>query len=221
MVSAITSIFYFPNISAKQLSGVLSMPETEAELKLAKAVLTLSKNIEENDGIMHGNSNFDATKNAGHDYLEYGTQIVLETMKELYAKYDTTSEEGYISYINDLKNTIIDVANDARIEKTENYHKICFDANLLLIEEHKRSLLESLTTNDEVVRFLTESSSLTSAFMVISENISYLTQVLFIGDRSNTSGSKIDLTENDLELACKFVKGFDDYIKSLQSFTRN
>ena len=80
--------------------------------------------------------------------------------------------------------------------------------------------MKRLLENDNVIEFGKDDDLLYTKIL-LAVNVEYLTQALYIGDKYNDVGSKDDLSADDLDQATKFTESFTDYIKSLQSFTRN
>lgn len=220
-VDKITDIFRFPNITLKQISEILLHPDTEAELKLANAVLDLSMTFSEYKEILNGESFFNPEKNDGYDYLDYGISMVLEDIIDLKERYNLSDPESAASFLSELNNTILSVANDARQTSTEKYHQLCCDVNMTFIPMYAREVMKKLFAKEEALNFIKDDDNVISKQMLIIANAAYLSQALFIGDKNLDEGSKNDLEEEDLELAYQFTERFNSYVQSLSQFTRN
>ena len=219
-VNFTTDIFRFPNITAKQLGEIMISPDNEAELKFANSVLDLSMTMMEHQNITISDSRFDAVKNSGYDYYEFGVLFLLDAIKELKIKYSRHDEESRNLFLSELNNTVLDIANDAKNKSIDEYHQICCDVNILESNVYTIQFVKALLSKDEVTEFAKQDDSGFPMLLLIAANIEYLGQALFIGDKKNLEGSKDTLTEEDLDLATQFTERFNAYMKSLVSFTR-
>lgn len=219
-INRVTNTFRFPNINHKQILDILSSPDTEAELELANAILNLSKFLGEHEDIFKGNSYFNPINNSGYEFIDYGISYIFEEIKDANTRYNLTTAEGQTMFLSEVNNAVLSVANDAREELHDKYSQICFDVNLLSIYPYTIEAMKKLLENNNVIEF-GKDDDLLSTKMLIAANVAYLTQALYIGDKYNDVGSKYDLSADDLDQATKFTESFTDYIKSLQSFTRN